>query len=634
MTVSLQEQLFAAAAKRDEDSLLALCQQHADEIARHFSAWRKVPDSIRSDVVRMQRYVEGLIAIARCFAEDLDRPELMDLIQGGSGSNPIRHWQETMARARPLIDSFQYDEAIELLSREAAALRGLQGGDADRMHAVTLGTLAECHFHRGAAREAIEPARAAHSLCWQAQDREGVLAYTGMLYELHRWVERGWDAAFYARQRADALRQAGDERQAHRFERLAAIAEQGEPLNRVVAAAGGVEYELDECPRLDSGTIQFRFARNRRSLAPVEALVKRGEALGTQAHFDQAAELFQRAASLDAHDPEPRYKLGLTLLYLRRYAEAIEQYRSVEALAPGWYQVRTDLWLAQRLSEGALPHEAFLALVSLEGTSDLAGKESLARRWLQSLPDFAPLHHALGRVLAALGRIAEAGGSYDRGIQHAREPDLKTRLLVDRALLEPAESPLRAQWLGEAAALNGNLVSAAAASVALGIAKPPAPNPDAKRRYDNVKLVNMVEGTTVEGHDAVEAHFEQERKLVQEHGLSLTFQVYRLNLRAATLGELQGPKLAEIRVGAGFVSGGETAAMVAMKLRALIASKSDVRIEDAERISLVFSGRRMEDNRLFYADHFVALPAWVQVMLHTGSPEEVLEVVRKLSNAH
>jgi tetratricopeptide (TPR) repeat protein len=632
---ALREQLFAAVEAQDELSLLQLCEEHEEQIAQHFPTWRNIPEDVRSNPALLQRYAGGLMGVARCFAGRLDRPDLLELLQGGAdgGESPIRHWQQTMARVRPLIDSFQFGEAIDLLSREIEAVRLLRGGDADRMHAIALGALAECHFHRGAAREGIAPAQAAHSLCWQNQDREGVLAYTGMLYELHRCVEAVRSAAFYARQRADLLKQAGDEAQARRLQRLAALVEMGEPRNRVVASIDGADYELDEVPKGNSGSIELRFVRNRRSLAPVEALVRQGEALGTRGQFDQAAEVLKRAAAMDPHDPEPRYKLGLTLLYSRRYAEAIEQYRSVEALAPGWYQVRTDLWLAERLFEGALPHEAFVALVSLEGSSDLAGKEALAREWLRALPDFAPLHHALGRVLAALGRPAEAGESYDRGLQLAREPDLMTRLLVARAMIEPQESPLRAELLGRASALNGSLLAGAMASVALGIARPLERDPKAVREYDKVRIVNMADGTVIEGHDAVKAHFDSEEKLFREHGASLIFQVYRLNLQAMTLADFQGPKLAEITVHSGFASGGDTAAAVARKVRALIAERSAVRIDDAEQVSLVFSGQRMRDGGLFYADHYVALPAWVQVMLHAGTVEEVMAVVRKLSGS-
>lgn len=468
---ALREQLFTAAAARDGNALLALCRQHADPIAQHFPSWQKVPDDVRSNPARMQAYANGLIGVARCFAEQLGRPELIQLLQGGAGGNPIQGWQQAMARARRLSEALDFDQAIALLAPQIDAVRKLQGGDARRMLAISLGTLAECHFQRGAAAEGLAPAREALTLCQEDGDREGVLAYTGTLYELHRSQGNGAGAATCAWQHADALRQQGDQVQARRFERLATLAQKGEPLNRIIVVISSAEYELDEAPPLTTGPVQFRYTRNRKSLAPVDALVQQGTALGTRDQFDQAAELFRRAASLDPHDPEPRYKLGLTLLYLRRYAEAIEQYRSVESLAPGWFQARTDLWLAQRLAEGAIPYDAFRALISLEGGDHLAEKEQVARRWLSTLQELAPFHHALGRILGARGRRDEARAAYDRGLQYAREPDLTTRLLLDRAALEDADSRLRTELLGRAVELNGNLQAAAMASVMLRSAR-------------------------------------------------------------------------------------------------------------------------------------------------------------------
>ncbi|HVE87686.1 MAG TPA: hypothetical protein VND93_32735 [Myxococcales bacterium] len=468
---ALRERLFDAAAAQDQQTVLQLCRQHADRIAEHFPSWRKVPEDVRTDPRKMERYASGLIGVARCFADHLGRPELWELLQGKPESNPIESWQKAITQVRALARELAFDQAVEVLSRELASVRKLRGGDSRRMLAITLGTLGECHFQGGAAEAALAPVREALALCEEDGDEEGVLAYAGTLYEAHRYLGQGAEAAGYAARRAALLRQRGEAAQARRFDRLAELARAGEPLNRVVAEVDGVTYEMSEVPPVSGGggSIKFHFARNRPSLAPVQALVKQGEALGSQGRLDDALEAFRRAAALDRHDPEPRYKLALTLLYLRRPAEAVEQYQSVEAMAPGWYQARADLWLACRLAEGTLPHEALLALVSMEGKGDPAEKVTVARRWLKSLPEpeLTPFHHALGRALHAQGDADEARAAYDRGLRATGEPDLRTRLLVDRALLEEQDSPDRTRLLGEAVELNGNLLAAAMASVAL-----------------------------------------------------------------------------------------------------------------------------------------------------------------------
>jgi len=171
----------------------------------------------------------------------------------------------------------------------------------------------------------------------------------------------------------------------------------------------------------------------------------------------------------------------------------------------------------------------------------------------------------------------------------------------------------------------------------------PAPDsspPEEQSRYDRVRIVNVVDGTTIEGHDAVKAHFEEEQQLLDEHGSTITFQVFRIDLAAATIGELQGKQLIEIKVPSDFASGGDTVAAVKNKLRPLIddASRSHpdavvrraLTLLETDTIAFSFSNRRMLDEKLFYADHFMLLPVWVQVLLHDCDHEELMAVAAKL----
>lgn len=170
----------------------------------------------------------------------------------------------------------------------------------------------------------------------------------------------------------------------------------------------------------------------------------------------------------------------------------------------------------------------------------------------------------------------------------------------------------------------------------------PPPEQGSKRQYDNVRITKP-DGTTIAGHDAVKAYFDKEQQLLDEHGSPITFQVYRINLEAKTIQELQGERLAEIKVEGNFVSGTDTVAEVQRKLRSLIEGKSrsgreagarpELSIGENERIFFSFNGRRMMDDKLFYADHFMLLPVWVQVLLHDCDHDELREVVRKLSHA-
>lgn len=163
-----------------------------------------------------------------------------------------------------------------------------------------------------------------------------------------------------------------------------------------------------------------------------------------------------------------------------------------------------------------------------------------------------------------------------------------------------------------------------------------------EQRYDNVRIVKVADGTVIEGHDAVKAHFERESKMQEEHGSSIIFQVFRLNLQASSLEEFQSEQLAEIKVDGEFVAGSDTVAAVKGKLRPILEEKArawqaqgeqpDLQIEQEDHITLFFNGHPMQDDRLFYADHFMLLPAWVQVHLHSCEFGQVAKRAAELRN--
>jgi hypothetical protein len=153
-----------------------------------------------------------------------------------------------------------------------------------------------------------------------------------------------------------------------------------------------------------------------------------------------------------------------------------------------------------------------------------------------------------------------------------------------------------------------------------------------ERRYDNVQIVNVVDGTIIEGHDAVKMQFEREQKMLAEHGVSIIFQVYRLDLQADTLEELLGNKLAEIRVDGNFVSEVDTVAVVKDKVRSLLKEKAPdtLTVEEADLLTLYFNGRPLQDDKEFYADNYIMLPAWIQIYLHHCDSEKAVQLINKL----
>ncbi len=165
---------------------------------------------------------------------------------------------------------------------------------------------------------------------------------------------------------------------------------------------------------------------------------------------------------------------------------------------------------------------------------------------------------------------------------------------------------------------------------------------EGKRQYDNIRITNMADGTMIEGHDAVKDYFQKEEQLLNEHGSSITFQVYRINLGAENPTDLQGPRLTEIKVDGGFVSGEDTVAAVKMKIRPLIDNailtdveleeQSDRKIRETDQVTFFFDRHPMQDVNLFYADHFMMLPSWVQVCFHDCKSEEFTTILDRFRN--
>lgn len=458
---SLQEQLFEAIVSGDAAKAEAICRAHREAIVAAFPDWRKVPERLRGDQDGLQRYGSCVILTAQLFQERLGDSALMVQLRGDD-DNPLEAWHRELAAARDAMTALRYDEAAARVARLAEETRELAGPGAEHLRAVTLGFLGECAFQRGDAAAALAPIEQALTLCDAAGDNEGVLAYLGNLYEVHRYLGQGAEAAGYAEQLAAGFEQLGRKAEAARYRTKTVIARAGEPRNRInVVLEDGRQVELDQVGEV-GGRIRFVFERDRVTLRPAAELCRRGEEAGSAGRLDEALALFRAAAAADLHDPQPRYEEGVTLCALRRYAEAVEAYAAAEALAPGWFHCRADLWLARELAAGRLDHATFEALRALEdGGADPAAKLAIADAALAVAPGVAALHYHRGRALEPLGRGDEAFAAYGAGIACDPEPDIRTRLLVQMALL--LEGNQRAALLEEARTLDGNLVAGAIA---------------------------------------------------------------------------------------------------------------------------------------------------------------------------
>ena len=132
-----------------------LCRANQAAILQHFPVWQKVPERIRNDPAAVPHYAQGLIGVARHFAERLRKPELLQRLVGGEQSNPLVQWQNRLAEARHQMDQLRYAEARDLLTNTLIDVRGLSGSGVDSYLPITLGFLSESFFQIGKAEKAI-----------------------------------------------------------------------------------------------------------------------------------------------------------------------------------------------------------------------------------------------------------------------------------------------------------------------------------------------------------------------------------------------------------------------------------------------------------------------------------------------
>lgn len=80
--------LFDAVARRDEQRLESLCQEHKDFILEHGARWLDVPPSFRASPEAHQWYSNGLRAVARFCADRLGWAELLRRLDNPAATPP------------------------------------------------------------------------------------------------------------------------------------------------------------------------------------------------------------------------------------------------------------------------------------------------------------------------------------------------------------------------------------------------------------------------------------------------------------------------------------------------------------------------------------------------------------------
>jgi hypothetical protein len=235
----------------------------------------------------------------------------------------------------------------------------------------------------------------------------------------------------------------------------------------MVAHVDGKVLELDEVEMQPTMKLSLHFWRNRPALSGATKRIERGKELAGKRQYDEALDLFREAAKVDPYEPDAHYQAGMVLCEQRLYLQAVDEYELCEALAPGWYFCRSDLWIARQLALGAMPHEVFVGLRFLQdGPPDAAKKLEIATRMrpeAQAVPLFGLL---FGSLLEEAGRSKEAAEVWRGALKGDVELDVRTRILVSLSAVEK-DIERRRLLLQEAVEIDGNLVASAGAALSL-----------------------------------------------------------------------------------------------------------------------------------------------------------------------
>jgi tetratricopeptide (TPR) repeat protein len=477
----LLDRLIAVVQNGDDDELQRLCLEHRGHIEREFRGWKTVPPAWRESRDSLDRYVAGLLGVARFFAEGLGRPELLDHLMGRDRpegeSSPLERWHEGLESAQKLLDDGRHRDAATHLQRIVDETEGVRGSWVDEYLPVTLGMLGGAYFNAGLVERASDPTSRALEMCRETGDDDGVIAYLTNLHEIRRYLGEADDAATLALALAERL-EANDPDRARRMRTRARIIEQGEPALRVVVlppeASGPIE--LDELELLspleddaDSllGGLRFAFERNRVTLGGCSHRLEAGRELATHGRLADAVASFEEAAALDPFAPDPPYLRGLALAEQGAFDEALGAYARVGELAPGWHRVDEDRALVAAIAAGKLDPDTLNIVREIEdGPRTPRAKIAVAQSALERFPNLARLHFALGRAFWSVDAHDEARAAWRAALDTADNASIRTRALAELgATALDSDEGVRA--LHQAIEEDGELVASAMARVLL-----------------------------------------------------------------------------------------------------------------------------------------------------------------------
>ena len=393
---ALRDRLFEAVARNDLGNLAALCRANRDAIQRSYPVWLKPdPDFIGSDPRRVDWYGRSLLGIGQCFAQVLGNPSLLHQLQRPVEEGPLGRWGRELQESAELMRAHQYEDALTRLSDLRSRIRSHLGFEAMKWEGLVAGHIGTCLMQTLRAEEALACYEESLTLCERTGDDDGVRVHLGNRIEALRWLDRHREAAPWAEKLADLYESSGKTVEAARYRARARIMAAGEPLLRTVVAIGERVYEEDEATLPPSGKVEFLFERNRITLARCTARLDEGGRHVSEHRYEEALASFAGAIQCDPYEPRPHHESGAIHSWHGRYEKAIQCYEETERLAPGWFLVRSELWLVRQLATGRFQADVPRMLSALEHQPPQQGVR-LAQAMADRLPDLPQAWLMLG----------------------------------------------------------------------------------------------------------------------------------------------------------------------------------------------------------------------------------------------
>lgn len=123
-------------------------------------------------------------------------------------------------------------------------------------------------------------------------------------------------------------------------------------------------------------------------------------------------------------------------------------------------------------------------------------------------------------------------------------------------------------------------------------------------------------------YDTVNEWLSAEKKLEDDHGENLIFDIFRLEAVSGKK-EIKHLKLGTIILPGNVITGKDTVKDVIIRLKKMLHS-SKIIIEDTESLYLQVDGNKMVDHELFYADYQLNLPCWIKAIIVSATVQKII----------